>query len=53
MKACEAEYDLLLTDPGTIAAIVWLAGMVAIMVYLTVQTIRMMNVLKRKEKQNG
>ena len=36
----------LLTDPRTIASIVWLAGMVAIMVYLTVQTIRMMNALK-------
>ena len=35
-----------LSDPGTIAAMVWLAGMAAILVYLTVQTIGMMNALK-------
>ena len=35
-----------LTDPRTIATIVWLAGMILILTYLTVQTIRMMRSLK-------
>ena len=44
----------LLTDPWSIAAMVWLAGMVVIMTYLTVQTIRMMRSLKTaRVAENG
>ena len=43
-----------LTDPETIAAIVWLAGMIAIMVYLIKQTVRLTNALKTaKFASNG
>ena len=35
-----------LTDPRTTATIIWLAGMIMILIYLTVQTIRMMRSLK-------
>ena len=49
-----AKFLSLLKDPRTIAAMVWVVGMVAIMVYLTVQTIRMMSALKTaKIASNG
>ena len=36
----------MLTDPKTIAALIWLAGIFAIATYLTVKTVRMMKALK-------
>ena len=35
-----------LSDPKTILALIWLTGMIAILAYLTVKTVRLVNVLK-------
>lgn len=41
-----AELKNIFTEPMTVAALVWVLGMIAILTYLTVKTVRMMKVLK-------